>query len=85
MIKNSFSVIKNIFKSVNITVFLVSFFVGLLFIYFFDDKKRINVYPTLHNCTKIEYKDKAENCFEYGFDETTCPSNKKDINSIPVQ
>ena len=85
MVKNSFSIKKHMFKSVNITAFLVSFFIGLIFIYFFDDKKNINVYPTLHNCKKIEYKDKADNCFEYSFDEVTCPSDKKEINTIPIQ
>tara|TARA_Y100000816_G_C25935629_1_gene487982 strand:+ start:541 stop:807 length:267 start_codon:yes stop_codon:yes gene_type:complete len=83
--KNIFEYIKNIFKSINITIFLISFFIGLLFIYFFDDKRNVTVYPTPQNSKDIEFKDKADNCYEYTFEKTNCPSNKKEINHIPVQ
>tara|TARA_B110001452_G_C14981321_1_gene343036 strand:- start:11 stop:247 length:237 start_codon:yes stop_codon:yes gene_type:complete len=77
--------IKNIFKVINFPIFLLSLLFGLVFIYFNDDKQKILVYPTPHNVHKIEYKDKAENCFEYNMEEIQCPSRKSDINNIPIQ
>ena len=82
--KNKFDIL-SVFKCVNITVFLVSFLFGLVFIYYFDDKKKINVYPTPSNYKKIEYRDKAENCYEYSMEEVECPKEQKDINNIPIQ
>lgn len=75
----------HIFKIINIRLFLASFLFGLIFIYFNDDKKKILVYPTPANSGKDEYKDKADNCFEYSMEEVKCPSNKSDINNVPIQ
>lgn len=75
----------NIFKIINLKVFLISLFLGLLFIYLNDDKKKINVFPTPSNINEIEYKDKADNCFEYVMENVKCPSNDKEINHIPIQ
>tara|TARA_B100000902_G_scaffold96841_1_gene99487 strand:- start:1386 stop:1616 length:231 start_codon:yes stop_codon:yes gene_type:complete len=74
-----------IFKIINLKVFLVSLFLGLVFIYLNDDKKKINVFPTPSNINDIEYKDKADNCFEYIMENVECPSNDKEINHIPIQ
>lgn len=75
----------NIFKCINITVFLLSFFLGLLFVYFFEDKKKIYVYPTPHNLNNIQFRDKADNCFKYDIEKTTCPKDKNLISNIPIQ
>ncbi len=75
----------NIFNIINIKVFLVSLFVGLVFIYLNDDKKKINIFPTPSNINEIEYRDKADNCFEYVMENIKCPSDEKKINHIPVQ
>tara|TARA_B100000214_G_C23538998_1_gene433077 strand:- start:184 stop:420 length:237 start_codon:yes stop_codon:yes gene_type:complete len=75
----------NIFKIINVKVFLISLFIGLVFIYLNDNKKKINVYPTPSNIGKVEYKDVADNCFEYEMQEVTCPSKKESINHIPIQ
>ena len=74
-----------IFKIINLKVFLVSLFLGLVFIYLNDDKKKINVFPTPSNINDIEYKDKADNCFEYIMENVEWPSNDKEINHIPIQ
>ena len=34
---------------------------------------------------KIKYKDKAGNCFKFSANEITCPTNKSDIKTIPLQ
>lgn len=75
----------NIFKIINLKVFLISLFLGLLFIYLSDDKKKIKVFPTPSNINEIEYKDKANNCFEYVMESVECPSNTKEINHVPIQ
>ena len=75
----------NIFNIINIKVFLVSLFIGLVFIYLNDDKKKINIFPTPSNINEIEYRDKADNCFEYVMENIKCPSDEKKINHIPVQ
>ena len=74
---------KNLLKIINIKIFLLSFLFGLIFIYFNDDKTKINVYPTPSNIHKVEYKDKADNCFEYMMEEIKCPT-KSEINNVPV-
>ena len=66
-------------------LFLVSLFIGLVFIYLNDDKKKINIFPTPSNINEIEYRDKADNCFEYVMENIKCPSDEKKINHIPVQ
>jgi len=76
--------IASLFSAINITVFLAAFLLGLVFIYFFDDKKKITVYPTPHNLDTIEFKDKANNCYSYDIVETKCPDEKKLIETLPV-
>ena len=77
--------IKKIIKIINIKVFLISLLVGLIFTYINNDKKKVYVYPTPSNINNIQYKDKANNCFEYSMEKVTCPSKKSDINNIPIQ
>lgn len=72
-------------KIINIKFFLISFLVGLFYIYFFDDKKIVYVYPTPHNTNNVQYVDKSENCYTYKFKKTKCPKDTNKINTIPVQ
>jgi hypothetical protein len=76
---------KNILNIINWKVFFISFLVGLIFIYLKDDKKKIYVYPTPSNVNKVEYKDKADNCYEYSMDQVKCPSSKSEIHNVPLQ
>tara|TARA_B100001769_G_scaffold275299_1_gene276956 strand:- start:995 stop:1231 length:237 start_codon:yes stop_codon:yes gene_type:complete len=77
--------IKKFLKIINIKVFLISLLVGLIFTYINNDKQKVYVYPTPSNINNIQYKDKANNCFEYSMEKITCPSKKSDINNIPIQ
>ena len=77
--------IKNILKIINIKVFLISLLIGLVFIYFNNDKENITVYPTPSNINSMQFKDKADNCFQYSMEKVKCPSSKSKINNIPVQ
>ena len=73
-------------KYINIRVFLISLAAGLLFVYLSNpDPTIIYVYPTPDTVNKIKYKDKAGNCFMFSANDITCPKNKCDIKTIPLQ
>ena len=74
---------KNLFS---LPAFIISFFVGLIFVYLSDKPgKIIYVYPTPDNIHRFEYIDKANNCFEYEAQEVQCPNDINKINLIPIQ
>ena len=72
-------------KFISLPIFLVSLAVGFFFVYLSTPQPTIiYVYPTPDNLKKIEYKDKADNCFQFNSTMIDCPLNKK-IKTIPVQ
>jgi len=74
------------FKYISIKVFLISLALGLLFVYLSSPTPTIiYVYPTPDNVERIEYKDKASNCFKFKATEVKCPSDSNLIKKIPVQ
>lgn len=74
------------FKFISFKIFFLSLAVGLLFVYLSSpDPTIIYVYPTPDNVGQVEYKDKADNCFQFEAIETNCPSDKSKIKTIPVQ
>tara|TARA_Y100000389_G_scaffold65622_2_gene61749 strand:+ start:2233 stop:2463 length:231 start_codon:yes stop_codon:yes gene_type:complete len=73
------------FKIINLKFFLLALFIGLIYMYFNDDRKKIIIYPTTSNFDKIEYKDRADNCFKYNLKEVKCPAKKTTIKNIPIQ
>lgn len=71
-------------KYINLQVFLVSLVIGFIFIYLSaTPTETVLVYPTPENAGKVEYKDKAGNCFSYKAMEVTCP--KTGMKVIPIQ
>ena len=42
--------------------------------------KTVIIYPTPDNLSKIQYKDKSENCFEFSSKNVECTSNAKKID-----
>jgi hypothetical protein len=75
-----------IFNFINLYVFLVSFAIGLFFVYIYGpDMKTIYIYPSPENVDKIIFKDKADNCFGFEPVEVECPKDKSLINEIPPQ
>ena len=75
-----------IFKFVSLPVFLISVAVGLFFVYLSQPPPTsIYVYPTPDNIDKVQYRDKADNCFQFESREVRCPSDKTKIKSIPIQ
>ena len=74
-----------ILNYISIPVFLISFAVGLFFVYILGpEMKTIYVYPTPENVDKIMFKDKADNCFYFEEQEVNCPKNSF-ISKIPIQ
>jgi hypothetical protein len=73
-------------KYISFKIFMISLAVGLLYVYLSSpDPTIIYVYPTPDNVGNIEYKDKADNCFQFEANEITCPSDKSKIKTIPIQ
>ena len=44
----------NATKYINVSIFLITFLLGLIYIYCFDYNRKVEVYPTPHNIDKIE-------------------------------
>ena len=73
-------------KFISIKIFITSLAIGLLYVYLFNpDPTIIYVYPTPENVGQVEYKDKANNCFQFEANEVSCPKDKSKIKTIPIQ
>ena len=71
---------------ISIPVFLVSFAIGLFFIYVLGpEMKTVFVYPTPESVNKVLFKDKAENCFHFNEEMVECPKDESLISEIPIQ
>ena len=70
-------------KLIYVAVFILSFLVGALFVYLSPlEYKTIVVYPTPSNLEQVQYKDHANNCFQFSAKLVDCGINSK---KIPVQ
>jgi hypothetical protein len=73
-------------KYINIPVFIISFAIGILFVYLFADKNHtILVYPTHENYKLLQYRDKVGNCYSIEETEVKCPTDPNSISKIPAQ
>jgi hypothetical protein len=71
---------------ISLYVFLVSFSIGLFFIYILGPEiKTIYIYPSTYNYDNVLYKDSADNCYKFKPIETKCPLNPFEIKTIPIQ
>ena len=71
---------------ISLPVFLISFALGLFFVYILGpDEKIIYVYPTPNNYNSVLYKDNVGECFTFKPNETKCPMNPFSIKTVPVQ
>lgn len=73
-------------KYISLPAFLISFAIGLFFIYIMGPEiKTIYVYPSPNNYLKTQYKDISNQCFMFKPIETKCPINPLSIKTIPIQ
>jgi hypothetical protein len=73
-------------KYISLPAFLISFAIGLFFIYIIGPEiKTIYVYPSPNNYLKTQYKDISNQCFMFKPIETKCPINPLSIKTIPIQ
>jgi len=71
---------------ISIPVFLISFAIGLFFIYVLGpEMKIVYIYPSPETVGKVLLKDKADNCFYFEEHVVECPTNESEISSIPIQ
>ena len=64
-------------------LFLVSFVVGMVFVYLSPvEHKTILVFPSPDNIKKLQYKDNAEQCFDLSAKLVDCTKGAK---NIPIQ
>ena len=71
---------------ISIPIFLISFAVGLFFVYVLGpDVKTIYIYPTPENVGNVYYKDKADNCFYFEEEVVKCPKFDIQLSTIPIQ
>ena len=76
----------NIFKFINVPVFICSLAIGIFFVYIVSpDNRIIYVYPTPDNIDILQYRDKTISCFELKQSEVSCPKDETLISKIPVQ
>lgn len=78
--------ITKMLKYISIPIFLVSFALGILFVYSIgSDLKTVYVYPTPENVNEVLFRDNADNCFAFQQREVGCPTDETKIAKVPVQ
>jgi len=76
----------NLLRFISIPVFIVSLAIGILLVYVqVPENTLVYVYPTPDNLDKLQWKDKADNCYTWSQHEVSCPDNILDIQLIPIQ
>lgn len=73
-------------KYIKIEYFIISFAIGILYVYLVQPKKEIVYrFPNPNNLDKLVYTDKNDNCYKYEVEEKNCTEvNKKDIKIQPI-
>jgi len=73
-------------KYVSLPIFIISFAIGIFFVYTtLGDSRKIYIYPTPENTDLMTYRDKASQCFAFEQKSVTCPTNPMEISKIPTQ
>ena len=73
-------------KYIKIEYFIISFAIGILYVYLVQPKKEIVYrFPNPNNLDKLVYTDKNDDCYKYEVEEKNCTEvNKKYIKTQPI-
>ena len=72
-------------KHINLFVFLMSFAIGLFFVYILTPPPNVVLkFPSPYNAGKITYRDKSDTCYVYKADQVACPIDKSLIKPQPL-
>ncbi len=70
-------------RYINVRYFLISFFVGLIFIYISGPEYNyITIFPTEDNKEKFQFEDKGSNCFTLESARVECTPSAE---QLPIQ
>ena len=70
-------------KFINLPYFIVALAIGLFLNYITNpESKVIYVYPTPENVGDLQFKDKADNCYQFKSTKVKCTDKAK---PIPIQ
>ena len=70
---------------IKLNYFLISFCIGILYVYLVQPSKEIVYRFPNPNNTSLIYKDKNDNCYKYKIEERNCNElNKNQIKSQPI-
>jgi hypothetical protein len=73
------------FDNINLFYFVLSFSVGMLFIYITTPEPRVVLkFPSPYNAGDVTYRDKSNSCYRYKADKTSCPMDKSVIKPQPI-
>jgi hypothetical protein len=65
--------------------FLISFAIGIAYVYFTTPRPRIVIkYPNPYNSEKITYQDDTKACYKYKAEKVVCPKDETEITPQPI-
>ncbi len=71
--------------TINYFYFFLSFGIGLFFVYIMSPQPQVVMkFPTPYNAGKIIYKDKADTCYVYKAEKSSCDLDKSKIKKQPI-
>lgn len=73
-------------KYIKLEAFIISFAIGILYVYLVQPKKEVVYrFPNPNNINKLVYTDKNETCYKYDVEEKNCNElSKSEIKSQPI-
>ena len=77
---------KMLLKYISLPVFLLSFVVGLFFVFVMGpEMKTVHIYPSPETVGKFVFQDKAGSCFTFRAKTQGCPEDESKISAVPMQ
>ena len=70
-------------KYISFPIFIASFLLGIIFIYFWEKKRTVVLFPNPQSYMNVQYKDNIGTCFELSPHQVVCPTDSV-IHSIPI-